>query len=168
MGVGRPLTALQVVVQSRNNEAPGSTEHPLYTAHEAQSLSDANAQQLRLVNAAKVTPWPGSGLCGAWVHDVYANAGFGRYYGNACNLYDDYCTSSNLSDLKVGMIIAVRTHPHTTAGSIWGHVGMYIGDDKVMQSVGTGVTTESLKSWMDYYGATCTPKWGWNGNARAA
>lgn len=95
-----------------------------------------------------------------WVSQVYQAAGCGYPGGNANDMYWNYCTSSDRSALQPGMIIAVPSHPHSTAGSIYGHVGIYIGNGTVMHNIGS-IATWSLDSWISYYGASYTPRWGW-------
>ena len=83
--------------------------------------------------------------------DVFINAGLGNVSGNACDMYASYCTSSNRANLKPGMIIAVSSHPYTTAGRIYGHVGIYVGNGTVMDNIG----------YIRSCSATITPRWGW-------
>lgn len=126
-----------------------------------QSSAGTGSQQ-RVVNACYSTPSPGRGLCAAWVSNVFRNAGLGFVGGNACDMYNAYCTSSNRSNLQVGMIVAVSTHSHTSAGRIYGHVGIYIGGGMVMENIGS-INTQSIDSWCSYYGTTVSPRWGWLG-----
>lgn len=167
LGRGLSVVALQARIVSRRGQAPSDAAARVATtcvdARFPQLLRSADARQRRLVRSANTTPWPGPALCAGWVEDVYARAGRGTVMGNACDLYDRYCRQSDPAKLKVGMIVAVRSHPHTTAGSIWGHVGIYVGDGWIMDSVGIGVRTVRLSWWTDHYGATCTPRWGWLG-----
>ncbi|MDJ1122323.1 hypothetical protein QJ043_09265 [Olsenella sp. YH-ols2217] len=113
-----------------------------------------------IVNACYRTPSPGAGYCAMWVSQVYQNAGYGYPGGNAVDQYYAYCSSSNRANLQAGMLVAVPTHPHTSAGRIYGHVGIYIGGGMVMENVGY-INTQSLDSWCSYYGASATPRWGW-------
>lgn len=119
-------------------------------------------RQQAILSACGSTPSPGAGWCAAWVSAVYRNAGLGTWPGNACDMYERWCTSSDPADLRPGMIIAVSSHSHTAAGRAYGHVGIYIGNGQVMQNVGA-ITTQSLDSWIAYYGTTVTPRWGWLG-----
>ena len=104
----------------------------------------------QVVQAARVTPSPGSGLCAMWVSQVFANAGFDYATGNACDMYWAYC-HSEISAIRPGMIVAVATHPHTKAGRVWGHVAIYIGEGQVVDNVGY-IRTMGLQEWADYYG----------------
>lgn len=123
------------------------------------AIAAGNAQQ-RVVSSAYSTPSPGVGLCAGWVSMVFANAGFGSVPGNADDQYAYWCTSSNKANLKVGMIIAVPSHPHTSAGRIYGHVGVYVGDNTVRDNVGY-IRSIDVDEWIAYYGPTSTPRWGW-------
>lgn len=114
----------------------------------------------KVVYWAQHTPSPGAGLCAWWVADVFCNAGLGNVPGNACDMYANYCFSSNRSNLKTGMIIAVSSHPFTSAGAIYGHVGIYVGGGTVMDNIGY-IRTCSADYWINFYNSTVTPRWGW-------
>ena len=114
----------------------------------------------KVVYWAQHTPSPVSGLCAWWVADVFCNAGLGNVPGNACDMYANYCYSSNRSNLKTGMIIAVSSHPFTSAGAIYGHVGIYVGGGTVMDNIGY-IRTCSADYWINFYGTVVTPRWGW-------
>lgn len=128
-----------------------------------QDYDSANDNQKAIVDSAYSTPSPGAGWCAMWVSQVYANAGMGYPYGNACDMYYQYCTSDNRDDLKVGMIVAVPSHPGDSAGIEFGHVGIYVGNNTVRQNVGS-ITDQNLDDWISYYGKTYTPKWGFAGS----
>lgn len=127
-----------------------------------QPSSEANWLQLRVRNAALTTSTTPLGWCAAWVSEVIENAGLGSFDGNASDMYKNYCSYSELDDLKVGMIVAVKSHGHSNAGSQYGHVGIYIGDGKVMDSIGW-VRTSDIFQWASYYGDRVRPMWGWLG-----
>lgn len=129
-----------------------------------QDYNASDETQKAIVDAAKRTPSPGAGYCAAWVSNVYENAGLPRPGGNACCQYLSFCTSTDRSQLKVGMVIGVQRSP--TSNSNWcgghlgyGHVGIYIGDGKVMENVGHIATTD-LDSWIAYNGQLSQPQWG--------
>lgn len=172
VGKGWPITALQVKVLPKTAAAPvddkAAIPYECLDANSPQMLKNANARQKRLLNAANTTAWPGASLCAAWVQNVYDNAGYGHVWGNANDLYYSYCTSSNIRDLKVGMIVAVSTHTQSEAGRQWGHVGIYVGNGWVMHSTIYGVSKVSLSYWLNRYGTTVSPRWGWLGNAHVA
>lgn len=123
-----------------------------------------SASQQAVVSAACSTPSPGEGLCAGWVDDVFENAGIGVARDwSARDMYDKYCTSSNLDDLKPGMIIAVSTHNLDAAGRSWGHVGIYIGNGQVMDNIGS-IRTEDVNQWIQTFSGVVPAKWGWLGN----
>lgn len=129
--------------------------------YEPQMAPATDAQQ-RVVAAAQRVPSPGGGLCSEWVSTVFAEAGYRYVYADACDDYWWFCNSGNISDLKVGMIIAVPSHTHSYLGSIYGHVCIYIGDGKVMDNAGYGeIRVKDLYEWLAYYDTTYQPLWGW-------
>ena len=132
-------------------------------AESAELSKTANASQMGIVKAAKAQPATPGGYCAAWVTYVYLRGTGHVYNGNADEMYYDWCKYSDISQLKTGMVVAVPSHPHTTAGKRYGHVGIYIGDGFIMHSAGA-VKIDNIYDWMEYYGATHTPKWGWAGN----
>ena len=115
-----------------------------------------------VIAACYATPSPGANWCAAWVTNVFRNAGMGSYYGNACDMYARWCCSSDRSALQPGMIIAVPTNTCGAAGRMYGHVGIYIGNNKVMENIGYIATTD-LDAWCSYFGTLATPRWGWLG-----
>lgn len=127
-----------------------------------QELAAASAAQQAIVSSCESTPSPGAGLCAAWVSNVFSNAGAGDFGGNACDMYWQYCTSSDRDSLKVGMIVAVPSAPYTAASVTYGHVAIYVGDGKVMQNVSGNVKVTNLDDWIAEYNES--PKWGWLGN----
>lgn len=116
--------------------------------------------QAAVIAACHTTGSPGAGYCAMWVSMVFDNAGLGYGSGNADDMYYAWTTSSNRADLKPGMIVAVSTHSHTTAGSIYGHIGIYIGGGLMMDNIGY-IRTISVNEWINFYSTTVTPRWGW-------
>ena len=125
-----------------------------------QDLASANAAQKRIVAACHSTPSPPSNLCATWVSRVYANAGYSYVGGDACDMYAAYCTSSDRSQLKVGMLVAVPHSPFGAAGMRYGHIGIYVGDGKVMHSTGVIQTTD-IDTWIRTYAYNCQARWGY-------
>ena len=56
-------------------------------------------------------------------------------------MFWNWCHSRDISQLKVGMIVAVPTHTHTNAGARWGHIAIYVGNGLVMDNIGYIRTT---------------------------
>ncbi|MBR8823265.1 hypothetical protein IX293_001532 [Fusobacterium necrophorum] len=104
--------------------------------------------QKKIVNAAYITPSPGAGWCAMWVSQVYQNAGLGYIGGNANDMYRNYTFTSDRSKLKVGMLVAVESSSSgSTAGLTYGHVGIYIGEGKVIDNIGY-IRVTTLDDWI--------------------
>lgn len=107
---------------------------------------NAEPWQKAIHDNALTTPSPGAGWCAMWVSQVYYNAGFGYIGGNADDMYYRYCHSSDRSELKVGMLIAVDkyvTNGYPYAGyspdgrKLSYHVGIYMGNGMVRDNIGS-------------------------------
>lgn len=144
------------------SDADGVMHWQCGISNEGSDLGRAVADACRRVDS------PGYGWCAAWVTNVYGEAGAGYFGGNACDMYDNWCWSNNICDLRVGMLVSVRTHSRTEAGSKWGHVGIYVGNGQVMDNVGD-IRTISMVDWFNYYQPAATSgdgvRWGYAGNA---
>nr|WP_027871845.1 hypothetical protein [[Eubacterium] cellulosolvens] len=140
-------------------------ERGIWTNHLAgQTLDDSmNDRQQALVQTCIETPSPGPGMCAMYVSQVWAALGYEYPYGDAVDMYNNWCNAGDYASLKVGMIVAVATHPHSEAGRQYGHIGFYVGNKHVMDNVGV-IRTVDLSSWLEYYGPTSAPKWGWTSN----
>jgi len=132
--------------------------------HEPQALMAASALQRRFVACAHGTPCTGQDLCASWVEQAFSRLGLGVVLGSAAELYDGYCHYDDTADLKVGMIVATPQHPYSAQGLRHGHVGIYVGDGLVMDSVESGVRKVPLLLWLSAYGLMADPRWGWLGS----
>ncbi len=94
-----------------------------------------------------------SGYCQAWVADVYQAVTGSR--GSAhCALCaaDMWAVSSDWSKIQVGATV------YGYASNPYGHVGIYIGNGKVIHNLSGTVKVQSLESWVkDFKGFA----WGW-------
>ena len=110
-----------------------------------QDLKKATRRQKDVVNAANTTKSQDRMVC-CLGHERLPERRYRLLWGNACDMCRAYCTSTNVRDLKVGMIIADVSHPGTgEAGRLYGHVGIYIGDNKVISNEGA-ITIKSFKN----------------------
>ena len=107
-----------------------------------------------VVAAANSTPSPGSGLCAAWVTNVFRRAGVGTFYGNADDMYYSWC-GTDPSAAQAGMIVATPSAPYSSAAVIYGHVGIY--------NQSGVVKNDSLSSWVSMYSVTAPVRCGWLG-----
>lgn len=132
--------------------AAGAWVEPERSAH--------TSSQSQIVGRCYNVPSPGVGLCSEWVSEVFYPV-LGSYpNGDACDMFWNWCHSRDISQFKVGMIVAVPTHTHTNAGARWGHIAIYVGNGMVMDNIGY-IRTTSLAWWLNYYHTTATPQWGW-------
>lgn len=137
---------------------------PIARGHEPQVLMDAVALQRRLVECAWATPALGENRCAGWVERAFARLRLGTVAGDARALYQDYCSFDDLADLKVGMIVAVPSHPFGVGARGYGHVGLYVGDGVMMDCVSGRVRRAPIEPWMSAYGLMASPRWGWLGS----
>lgn len=122
--------------------------------------SACTSLQSQIISRCYSVSSPGVGLCSEWVSEVFYPV-LGSYpNGDACDMFWNWCQSRDISQLKVGMIVAVPTHTHTNAGARWGHIAIYIGNGMVMDNIGY-IRTTSLAWWLNHYHTTATPQWGW-------
>ena len=122
-----------------------------------QDYASAEQWQKNIVDCCHRVGWPGASLCATWTSRVYAAAGYsihgngntqlGNQGGGAAN-YDPSRATTDLSTIKVGMLISAQYGSNSAAGNRYGHVGIYIGDGMVMDSVSTGIRTISLSDWV--------------------
>ena len=156
--------AARTAAANKNNSYSGgsSSGGGSYAPGTPQQNAGSGKQQA-VVNACYSTPSPGQNWCAAWVTNVFRNAGVGYFGGNACDMFNAWCYSSDRSALQVGMIVADSSHSGTGApGLIYGHVGIYVGGGIVMSNEGA-ITSKSLDSFISFYGTGSGVRWGWLG-----
>lgn len=126
-----------------------------------QALASAAPRQTRLVELAYAVPQTGDDACAAWIEAIWARLGMGMVTGHARDLYERYCASADLAELKVGMVVAVSEVPYSAGGVRHGHVGLYAGDGIVMDCAASTVRRVPLDLWLSTYGVMEEPRWGW-------
>ena len=160
----RKAAAAAAAAANKNNSYSGgsSSGGGSYAPGTPQQNAGSGKQQA-VVNACYSTPSPGQNWCAAWVTNVFRNAGVGYFGGNACDMINAWCYSSDRSALQVGMIVADSSHSGTGApGLLYGHVGIYVGGGVVMSNEGP-ITSKSLDSFISFYGTGSGVRWGWLG-----
>lgn len=151
--------AAAAAAANKNNSYSGGGSYAPGTPQQ----NAGSGKQQAVVNACYSTPSPGQNWCAAWVTNVFRNAGVGYFGGNACDMFNAWCYSSDRSSLQVGMIVADSSHSGTGApGLIYGHVGIYVGGGIVMSNEGA-ITSKSLDSFISFYGTGSGVRWGWLG-----
>ena len=127
------------------------------------STSDGTLQRLLDV-AATTGPERKEWGCSGWVYTVFKKAGISRFSGSAADFYNTWCYTSDRSQLKPGMIIAVSNTGGSAAGRMYGHICIYMGNNTVRHFFHSSVLENmSLDTWINTFGRVCTPRWGWNG-----
>lgn len=151
--------AAAAAAANKNNSYSGGGSYAPGTPQQ----NAGSGKQQAVVNACYSTPSPGQNWCAAWVTNVFRNAGVGYFGGNACDMFNAWCYSSDRSALQVGMIVADSSHSGTgMPGLIYGHVGIYVGGGIVMSNEGA-ITSKSLDSFISFYGTGSGVRWGWLG-----
>ena len=159
----RKAAAAAAAANKNNSYSGGSSSGGGSYAPGTPQQNAGSGKQQAVVNACYSTPSPGQGWCAAWVTNVFRNAGVGYFGGNACDMFNAWCYSSDRSALQVGMIVADSSHSGTGApGLIYGHVGIYVGGGIVMSNEGA-ITSKSLDSFISFYGTGSGVRWGWLG-----
>ncbi len=125
----------------------------------------------KIIEATNNTPWPGKNLCAGWVFDVYDIAGIprcGENHGSAYEAAKHHIISTDMSAIPIGASVY-----GTGSGSIgpYGHVGIYIGDGKVIDSQTGGIIVSTMEEWLSWQVDVLDGKqgwlgWGWEDNNR--
>ena len=121
-------------------------------------------QMLKVVKSAYNTRFAGNGKCASLVSDVLVNAGMHRPGGDA-NTFNMVKVSG---EIKPGMVIAVQHSGPGGNSYRYGHIGIYVGDGKVIHNYGTrysnlitGCTISTLDEWKKTFEYNCNAYWGW-------
>ncbi len=116
-------------------------------------LTNRQQQVLAAVNSPSIAAV--KGRCQAWVADVYQAALGGGRSSQCCANHagEAWGVSKEWSEIQVGATV------YGYSSSIYGHVGIYIGNGMVAHNIGY-VKVQSLESWLNTYNGQC---WGWNG-----
>lgn len=117
-----------------------------------------SASQQAVINAAYSTPSAGYNLCATWVTWVFNKVGI-HIGGNGNDMTRAYCHSSNRADLKPGMIIGCIHSPFGSAGAMYGHIAVYVGNNTVLSCELGTVARYTVDNFISTYGGNVT--WGW-------
>lgn len=129
-----------------------------------EEYSRATEAQRQIVDIAYETSFAGDGLCATWVSRVFASAGQPYPTGNA----NSFSMSRESGELKVGMVICTQHSGSDYASWNYGHIGIYIGDNRVMHNESSstgnqsnGCTVTDLDAWKARYEYQCEAYYGW-------
>ena len=94
------------------------------------------------------------GWCAAWVSGVYSRSGASTPYGNAIDYWNkwSYSGSTSMDNIPVGA--AVISSGAGYDGSVYGHIGIYLGNGMVASNVGY-CKIETIQSFDSSATATC-------------
>lgn len=127
---------------------------------------DLSVQQNQLLGVVKAIGWQGSGRCAMWTNKVF-QAVTGVHPGcNARDYLTKFSNSRDFDQLQVGMFIAVKSTPYTALSRQYGHVGIYIGDGKVMHN-SEKIRIDTLEGFFKFCGGWRGGSgwgWGWANN----
>ena len=121
-----------------------------------------------IIDATNVVPWPNAMWCARWVDNVYDKAGVTACrHWSAYESYKHHCISTDMSAIPVGA--AIYGTGCDSAG--YGHIGIYLGGGKVIDSINTGIQVTTLDKWLTQQKDTIEGKtgwlgWGWEDNNR--
>ncbi len=101
-------------------------------------------------------------MCAAWVSGVYEAAGLPYPTGNAIDFWNRWKNSGSTSKDNIPLGAVVCGSGSGYMGSLYGHVGIYIGDGLVANNIGT-FSIESLETWYGWQTAICQGHTGWIG-----
>lgn len=164
LGWERPNADTALATAEARAEIAESYYTLLTAGSKGQEYQLSSEQQKAIVDACYEEPAAEGGKCAAWCARVYDRAGLSYESGNANTMYYNYCHSSDRSQLKVGMLVAspsVAKSAPGSAGWTYGHIGIYVGDNKVMHSTEGEVRTTDLDEWISTYHAATEPvMWG--------
>lgn len=142
------------------NVLAGNTSTDTLEYNGSDIVTDISEQ---IIQAIPKTEWNGPSQCQNWVRRVYANAGLGNVtYPKAVDAYRANVVSTEMDNIPIGAAVY-----GTGTGSYGaGHVGIYIGNGQVMDSVNDGIRTQSLEEWVAWqenYGFEVDGRTGWLG-----
>lgn len=121
--------------------------------------------QKSIVAAATNGKWYGTGpgWCEAWVAAVYRTA-TGNGAGHCCAKASRDAWATTKGKIPVGAAIyssdKYRSRVTCSCGRNAGHVGIYIGNGKVVSMLSGGPTVQSLSTWKSWFGYG---GWSWRG-----
>ena len=99
----------------------------------------------KILDAIPKVPSPGQGYCLGWVNKVYQAAGVGSLnQTGAYQAFQATHVSTDKNNIPVGAAVYCTG---TKSAGIYGHVGIYVGDNKVMDNIGY-IRTIELDKWI--------------------
>ena len=126
--------------------------------------------QSQIVYSAETTSPSGPNWCADWVCDAFDNAGLGFTASRFASAkdYAQFCFTTDLSQLKPGMIVVATSSNTGSAGRIHGHIGIYIGNGLIKGNEGWDTPERTIASFQNVYGTLVPLQIGWMNNVPLA
>lgn len=102
-------------------------------------------------------------MCAAWVTGIYKQVGAPVIpYGNAIDMWNVYQStgSTDTKNIPPGAIVCGSGSGYM--GSLYGHVGIYLGDGLIAHNAGYH-SIQTIEEWSAWQTATCQGHTGWIG-----
>lgn len=103
-----------------------------------------------------------AGWCAAWVSGVYQASGLPYVGGNAIDMWNNFKNTGSTDKANIPPGAIVVGSGAGSDGAIYGHVGIYLGNNMVAQNIGRHDVC-SLERWISQQTATCQEHHGWIG-----
>ena len=140
---------------SNSSGGSGSYTPGTYNSPSGHNATEGLASLIAYNARNNISNFPSTaGWCAAWVSGVYSRSGASTPYGNAIDYWNkwSYSGSTSMDNIPVGA--AVISSGAGYDGSIYGHIGIYLGGGMVASNVGY-CKIESIQSFDASATATC-------------
>ena len=152
-GINELYSGYNVVNLNIGSDGSSSYDFSKVVFDDSSGLTNKQQKVCGVINENNVATI--SGMCQSWVAHVYQAALGGPYNSQCCANHagEAWGVSDDWGSIQVGATV------YGYSSSLYGHVGIYIGNGKVAHNIGY-VKIQSLESWVNTYNGVC---WGWNG-----
>ena len=127
------------------------------------SVTELTETQEAIVRSAYSTPYAGGNLCEAWAEQVYRNAGVPvPLLESALAGKEEYFVSDSTDHIPPGAWVYGSGVGYM--GSLYGHVGIYVGNGLIMDNEGSRTKRAvPIDEWVSWQTASQNGKSGWYG-----
>lgn len=101
--------------------------------------------------------------CAAWVTGIYQAAGVEAPTGNAIDMWENYKDTGSTSRDNIPVGAVVCGSGVGEMGAEYGHVGIYLGNGRIANNIGSFQIANSIDEWVSWQTATCHGYTGWIG-----
>ena len=127
------------------------------------SVGNLTETQEAIIRSAYSTPYAGGNLCEAWAEQVYRNAGVPvPLLESAIAGKEKYFVSDSTENIPPGAWVYGSGVGYM--GSLYGHVGIYVGNGLIMDNEGSRTKQAvPIEQWVSWQTASQNGKSGWYG-----